>query len=98
MTENERKSLRTLISEREELAYRRLCKNPGYMKICERQSQTEEVIEEIYHKRFNQDELLIIRRHYEGETEKSSMEEDEVYFQGLRDCFQFILHLGILAD
>ena len=88
----------TLLYERKETAYKRLKNNPVYLEVYERQQKTGEDVEKLYHERFTKDERITVRRHYEGETEKNCLEEDEVYFQGMRDCFQFILHLGILAD
>jgi len=96
MTNKEYRSILTLVGESKELAYKRLKNNPCYMMLDERQRQTEEVVEAMYRERFTKDERLAIRRHYEGETEKCSIEDDEVYFQGLKDGFQLVL--GLLAN
>ena len=98
MTDNERKSIRSIMFERQELAFERIKNKPSYLEVCQRQRQAEEIVEKMYHERFTQEERIIIRRHYEGEVEKIGMEENEVYFQGLRDCFQLIVYLGLLID
>jgi len=94
MVDDKWKSLTTLLFEREEIANKRLKDNSLYLELCECQEQTEEVVERMYHERFTHEERIIIRRHYEGETEKSSMEIHESYIQGLKDCFQLVTWLG----
>lgn len=59
MTDNEHKSLQTLIFERQELAYNRIKNKPFYLEVCERQRQTEEVVEKMYREHFTHDEQLI---------------------------------------
>lgn len=91
MTESERKSLMTLICEREEIAYKRLKGNLQYQEICQRQEETEKVVEELYYNRFTQEERTTIRRHYEGNNEKDFHEINEVYVQGFKDCFRLVI-------
>ena len=43
----------------------------------------------------NNDECSMIQHHYEGETERSGMEMQENYLQGLKDGFLLMIHLGI---
>lgn len=98
MTEKEIKSIKSLIVEREEIAYKRLKGNIPYQDICERQDETEKIVEELYHDRFTKEERITIRRHYEGETEKDGMEINEVYIQGFKDCFKLVTYMGLLSD
>ena len=88
-----RQALRSLIVSREELALKRLAENPDYLEICEKQKQSEGIIEELY-QQFEKSDRITIRRHYEGEVHKKNLEYKEVYLQGLRDCFRLFTFLG----
>lgn len=55
--------------------------------------KTEEMVEEFY-QRFEKNEQITIRRHYEGETHRETFELKEVYLQGLRDCFKLCAFLN----
>ncbi len=50
-------------------------------------------VEALYH-RFDKPDRLLIRRHYEGEEYRSNLQMDEIYKQGLRDCFQLCAFLS----
>ena len=88
--------LKMLVNMRQEAIFSRLNSNPRYLEVCVRQEKTEDKVEELF-RRFKKDERIAIRRHYEGELEKQSFESDEAYLQGLRDCAQFLMFLGILS-
>ena len=98
MLDSKCKSLLTLFNDRVEIAYKRLKINPRYLAICERQKRTERIVEELYNERFIREERKTIRRHYEGEIEKNSMDCHECYIQGLKDGFQLVIGLGIITD
>jgi len=98
MTKEDNRIIQSLIAEREEVAYRRIKDDTYYQKICNRQKEDRKVVEELYNDRFTQEEQDTINDYHEGGNEKRSMEIDEVYIQGFKDCFKLIIHLGILAD
>ena len=97
MTDEDRMIFKSLINKREEIACNRLKDNQQYLEVCKQQSKTEDMVEELY-RRFEKEERIFIRRHYEGETHKQSLEIDEVYLQGLRDSFKLIAFLGVFSD
>lgn len=96
MSETEIKAIKSLIAERQEIAYKRLQGNIAYQDICYRQGESEKTVEALYHDRFTKEERIAIRRHYEGENEKEFYETNEIYIQGFKDCFRLIIFLGIL--
>ena len=98
MISSEWQSLMSLFTEREEVDYKRLKNNFRYLELCDRQKPTEEAVEEMYQEKFSKEEQIGTCRHYEGETEKYSMKTQEVYIQGMRDCFNIIVRLGVLSD
>lgn len=98
MTETEIKAIKSLMVERQEIAYKRLKGNIPYQEICYRQYESEKIVEELYYDRFTKEERITIRRHYEGENEKEFYETNEVYIQGFKDCLKLTLILGILTD
>lgn len=95
MTDAKRKLLKTLITMREETALNRLKENRHYLELCAQQDETEIKVEELLH-RFEKDERLFIRRHYEGETAKQGVELEAVYIQGQRDNAKVLAFLGML--
>lgn len=96
MTDYEKKMLRTFITQRQEIAYNRLRENECYQAICERQKRTDADVDEVLHK-LEKDERLTVRRHYEGETEKTGIELNEVYLQGLQDSVKILALLGVFG-
>lgn len=94
MSETERRALKTVAVEREEIAFKRLKNKPQYMEICKRQNKTSEMVEALYD-RLKKEERITIRCHFEGETEKEGMEFNEVYIQGMRDCFSLLSFLDV---
>lgn len=82
-----RDAVRSLIGAREEFALRRLDSDLDYQGICKRQKKSEETVEELL-ERFEKEERITVRRHYEGEVEKTNCEIKVAYIQGLRDCFR----------
>ena len=83
---------------RQEIALKRLMGNIPYQDICHRQLETERTVEEFYNDRFTKEERITIRRYFECGIEKSHNETDEVYLQGFRDCFKFVIFFGLLLD
>lgn len=94
MASAERKALQSLIDMRIEAAIRCLKGNPRYTEICAKQEETETKVEELY-QRFRKEERIFIRRHYEGETIKGSLEFDEIYVQGLKDGIHLLKFLNV---
>ena len=94
MTDAERKILKAFVNMREEIAFKRLKDNTRYLEICAQQEKTETMVEELLH-RFEKDERISIRQHYEGETAKQCFELEAAYLQGLRDSARFLAFLGI---
>jgi len=97
MTDEERRMLRTFISDRSEAAYKRLKGNKEYGKICERQNETEAIVDKLLH-RLDDEERLSVRRHYEGETEKHCTEGYASYIQGLQDSVRILSLLGFFSE
>ena len=97
MESAERKALQSITDLRIGIAVSRLKVNPQYAEICERQEKAEARVEELY-QRFEKEERLFIRRYYEDETLKSSLEFDEIYFQGLKDGINVLKFLGVLSQ
>lgn len=95
MTEEEIRAIKSLIAEREEITYQHLKGNKQYQDICNRQKEVRKTIEELYSNRFTKEEQSAIENYYEGENEKRSIEIDEVYSHGLKDCFKLVIYLGI---
>lgn len=87
--------LKTLVNMREEIAFKRLKDNTRYLEICVQQEKTEIMVEELLH-RFEKDDRIFIRRHYEGETAKHGFELEAVYLQGMRDSAKVLAFLGLL--
>lgn len=92
MDDTTREALRSLITARKEIAYNRIKEDPAYSEVCRQQNESEKTVEALY-RRFDKAEQTAIRDHYEGEVHKTNFELDEVYRQGLYDCFRLI---GIL--
>jgi len=93
MTDSEKKMLRQFISQRQEFVYRRLKENTRYQEVCERQRKTDAAVDEVLQK-LEKDDRITVRRHYEGETEKTGVELNEAYIQGLRDSVKILALLG----
>lgn len=83
---------RELLSSRIGLALARASKNPAYRDICCQQEESARKAEAILSS-LEKEKRLVIRRHYEGETEKENQELLEAYLQGMRDCLYI---LGVL--
>lgn len=96
MTDFESKMLRQFIAGRQEIVFRRLKENARYLEVCDRQKQTDTIVDELLHK-LEKDERITIRRHYEGETGKTGIELNEVYLQGLRDSVRILALLGVFG-
>ena len=88
----DRNMFRGFVNSRIELSYRRLKEDPAYLELCDRQEESEDMVEELLHK-LEKEERIIIRRHYEGESEREDEELTEAYIQGLRDCIKFLAFL-----
>ena len=88
-----RDALRSLIGSRVDIALERLEEKLEYLKICKKQEESGEIVEEFY-QQFEKSDRITIRRHYESEVEKTNLEIKEVYLQGLRDCFKLFAFLG----
>ena len=97
MTETTSEAFYSFVNERQEYACTRLRKDADYNRLCERQKQSEEIVEELY-QHFDEDEYLSIVQHYEGETDLENCRLDAVYIQGLRDCFELITFLSDEED
>ena len=97
MESTERKALHSITDFRIGVAVRRMRLNPQYEEICERHEKEGARIEELY-QCFEKEELLFIRRYYEDETLKSSLESDEIYYQGLKDAINILKFLGVLSQ
>lgn len=87
MTNETRQTIGALISARQDCAFRRLQHNAEYVNLVSSQDRSEQLVEE-YYQRFDKADRVFIRRHYEGEKFKESLELDEIYLQGLRDSFR----------
>ena len=96
MTDTERKMLRHFVSARQEIAFSRLQYSARYQEICERQKRTDADVDDALAK-LEKDERIIVRRHYEGDTEKTGCELNEAYLQGLRDCVRILALLGVFG-
>lgn len=81
--------LRSLIGARENFALTKLDNNLEYQSVCRNQGKSAETVEEQY-QRFEKADRITIRRHYEGEIQKTNYQIKEAYIQGLRDCFCLI--------
>jgi len=77
-----RDALRSLIGSRVDIALERLEEKLEYLKICKEQEESGEIVEEFY-QQFEKSDRITIRRHYEGEVEKTNLEIKEVYLQGI---------------
>jgi len=88
-----REALNSLVGAREDIALTRIQENAEYSEVCKQQEQTEEMVEKIYQQLEKTDRIMICR-HYEGEVHKTSFEINELYLQGLRDCFKLIAFLS----
>jgi len=97
MESAERKALQSITDFRIGVAIRRLKANPRYEEICGRLEKADTRVEELY-QCFEKEELLFIRRYYEDETLKTSLEFDEIYFQGLKDAINILKFLGVLSQ
>ena len=95
MADAERKMLKTFLGMREETAFNRLKENPPYLELCAQQDETKIKAEELLH-RFEKDDRIFIRRHYEGETAKQGFELEAAYLQGMRDSAKVLAFLGML--
>lgn len=91
-------TLMAVVYDRKEVACRRLESNRQYMDAYTRQQESDAHVEEIYRKRLSEDEIKIIRSHYEGESEVTCMESEEIYLQGVRDGVQLLIKLGVLSN
>ena len=96
MTDSERIILNGLIDSRLEIAWKRLDENTAYQEQCRQQEKSGEAAEELLHK-LEKEERITIRRHYEGETAKTSFELNEAYIQGLRDSMRVLAFLGVFS-
>lgn len=89
MNETTRDALRSLIDAREDFALKQLEKDPEYLSVCQEQEKTEKIVDELLMK-LEKPDRITIRRHYEGELNKTDYEIKAAYIQGLRDCFSLL--------
>ena len=95
MTDSEHKALRQIIFDRLHVIYKQLKYDVQYQEVCEQQRKSEAEAEALLHK-LEKSERITIRNHYEGEVNKANIELEEAYIQGLRDCVQALIFLGVL--
>jgi len=96
MTNSESIIINGLIDSRLEIAWQRLDENTVYQEQCRQQKISGQAAEGLLNK-LAKAERLTIRRHYEGETAKNSLELNEAYIQGLRDCLNALILLGAFS-
>ena len=96
MTNTERQALREFIGSRQDIALNRLVDNTQYQEMCQRQGKTSADADNALEK-LEKEDRITIRRHYEGEMERTSFELDEVYLQGLRDSVKILALLGVFG-
>jgi hypothetical protein len=97
MTESERNALNDLIGSRATAAIFNMKDNcPRYQEICKKQEERwEQSVEPILRKLETEDRRAITR-YYEEEVHRFSLEFDEVYLQGIRDCLNGLVFFGLL--
>lgn len=84
MTEKTRQAIRGILIQRQEAAHRALEERFEYQEVCKEQEESEKKVDTLY-QRFDQDELSVIRGHYEGETFRKVLEFEQIYLQGMQD-------------
>lgn len=84
-----RDALRSLIGSRVDIALERLEEKLEYLKICKEQEESGEIVEEFYQK-FEKSDRITIRRHYEGEVEKTNLKSKKSIYRGLFKLFAFL--------
>ncbi|WFR58806.1 hypothetical protein QA584_06925 [Anaerocolumna sp. AGMB13025] len=91
------KTLQALVDLRIEFAISRLKEKPKYMELNEAQKATEAKLEKMlrdsYHK-----EQIPIDLYFENQSIKEGFEFDEIYYQGLKDCFYLMKLLGVIQE
>ncbi|MCL1823041.1 MAG: hypothetical protein FWG44_02445 [Oscillospiraceae bacterium] len=88
-------SMKTLIGERQEIAFIRVNKDPIYKEICLKQKEDNKKIEEILKKRLDKQEYDFFTLYQEKENLRLAFQYDEVYIQGLRDALGLSMLFGI---
>lgn len=96
MNQIDQRMCQTVIGSRIEIALKRLKETSHFQVMLKKQSETEAMVEELLQK-LEKEERITIRRHFEKKVEKEGEELNEAYIQGLKDCIQLLLLLGIFT-
>jgi len=87
--------IRELVFEREAIAYKRLMCDP--LRFVSTKSRREKRLNSHIDSDLQMQSNLILKIIMRAK-QKIALCKSEVYFQGMRDYFQFIIRMGILAD
>ena len=85
-------AMKDLITERQEIALKRIKNNPFYNEICFQQEKSGEAVEKILQRLKKRERKLIIH-YYDREILKTLLEFDEIYIQGVSDAFRLYVSL-----
>lgn len=94
MTDTERKTIKSAIDTRLNIAYQHFKNTPEYVERCQQQKESQKTVDAILDK-LNKDDRLSVCRHYEGETARESLEIFKYYLQGLRDGIKLLMFLDV---